>query len=178
MLLVPRLLITFFIVFFPQSEPERISWQESPKLTWNDFKGMPEPLADYVASTNSGISFSFSYSEKKGKIDMDYSVTCNFYPETSWYKKGEVSDYTLKHEQTHFDISELHARKLRKEISAAHFSKNIKKEIEALYHKIEKDRREMQTLFDKESNHSKNHDKENQWEVFVARQLKTYEPYK
>ena len=42
------------------SEEEKIVWQEGRKLTWADFKGTPNRGNDFVASTNSGVLFSFS----------------------------------------------------------------------------------------------------------------------
>ena len=100
-------------------EKEKILWSESYKLSWADFQAKPNIGSGFVASTNSGISFSysFSYSEEKGDFDLDFTIQSNFYPTLSWYIASEVTENTLKHEQTHFDISELHARLLRKKIS-------------------------------------------------------------
>ena len=113
-----------------------------------------------------------------GVIDYDYTIKCHFYPNESWYDKTRASAYILKHEQTHFDISELHARILRKRISEASFSRNVKTEIRALYEAAEVDRRIMQNRFDSESEHSKNKELEYKWEAFVADQLRTYERFK
>lgn len=172
-------LAAFFCTFFPsEADKEKISWNEKRALTWQDFKGKPQSDADFVASTNSGMSFSFSYSEKNGKRSMEYSVVCNFYPQESWFKPGHVSEYILKHEQTHFDISELHARKLRKRMDETSFSKNVKKEVEALYQQTEHERRQMQNDYDFESDHSKNKEGEYRWRAKVAQELKKYERWK
>ncbi len=170
----------FLLVVPSITEEEKIPWSESDKLIWADFQGEPKRGSGYVASTNSGISFSysFSYSEEKGDTDLNFSVASNFYPKLSWYIPSEVTENTLKHEQTHFDISELHARILRKKISEKRFSKNIEKEINALYKKIEVKRRGMQNLFDSETDHSNIRDKEIEWEAFVAKQLVEYERWK
>ncbi len=173
------ILFLAFQLFVPSSnEGEKIVWNENYKLTWADFKGKPKVGYGYVASTSSGISFSYSYSEKNGRINFEATVKSNFYPENSWYIPSEASKYILKHEQTHFDISELHARMLRKKISETTFSKKIKKEIEALYDDAEEKRREMQHLFDDESDHSKIKEKELAWETYVTKQLQIYERWK
>ncbi len=177
-----KLFIAIFLFSLPfytsEENKEKIPWTETRQLTWNDFKGEPKSGANFVASTNSGMSFSFSYTEKNGKQTMEYTVTCNFYPERSWYKQGKVSDYILKHEQTHFDISELYARILRKQIAETKFSKNIKKEIEALYHKTELERQNTQNEYDLQSDHSKIEEEEYRWRGIVANQLKAYERWK
>ena len=172
------LLVSFYIFLPSEGDKEKIAWQETRRLSWTDFKGKPRTGANFVASTNSGMSFSFSYTEKNEKRTMDYSVVCNFYPQQSWFKPGQVSAYILKHEQTHFDISELHARKLRKRIEETTFSKNIKKEIEALYRKTEQERQQVQNTYDSESDHSKNKEGEYFWRTKIAQELKKYEHWK
>lgn len=183
-------LFLLFVVAFPcvsaktpgdtrlEVEIDKIEWSENKKLTWADFRGPRTKSGSYVASTASGISFSYSHQETNGKIDYDYTIACHFYPDDSWYDAAHASDYILKHEQTHFDISELHARKLRKQISEARFSKQVKAEIRALYEATEVERRVMQSLFDSESDHSKNKTEEYRWETFVEQQLKVYENFK
>ena len=101
-----------------------------------------------------------------------------FYPEKSWFKPNMVSLHILSHEQTHFDISELHARILRKRISNTHFSKRIKREIEDIYTEIEQQRRAMQAKFDAETDHSRDIQKEKYWQKYVSNQLEDYERWK
>ena len=173
------IILLFTLSFFTSGEnTEKIAWNETRQLTWEDFRGTPKSGANFVASTNSGMSFSFSYTEKNGKRTMQHNVTCNFYPEQSWFKPGKVSEYILKHEQTHFDISELHARILRKRIAEAEFSKNIKEEIGELYQKTELERQNLQNQYDLESDHSKNKKEEYRWRQHIANQLKAYERWK
>ena len=155
-----------------------MQWDENRKLTWADFQGRPQAGNDFVASTNSGISFSYSFRIENGKLDLDYSIQSNFYPKLSWYKRGNVSDYILEHEQTHFDISELFARKLRKKMVETGFSSNPKKEIDAIYQKNEQERRAFQNRYDAETDHSKNPEAEYIWRELVKTQLDFYERWK
>jgi len=177
-----KTLILFILGFLTTphfvDEGEKIIWQEDRKLGWNDFRGVPNAADEFVASTSSGISFSFSYSEKNGSKHVDYSVLSNFYPDQSWYRPERVSSYILEHEQTHFDISELHARKLRKALESLVASRTFKEEAEKLYNQIELERREMQTLFDKESDHSNIKEAEYRWRKSVAEQLKSFAAWK
>lgn len=172
---------TFFLflsIFSSENDAEKIAWSENHKLTWSDFKGTPEAIGDYVASTSSGMSVSFSFKTQNGKTEGDVTVICNFYPNRSWFQPGKVTPYILKHEQTHFDISELHARKLRKRISKIEMDVFAKAKIEQLYHSVEEERKQMQKSFDKETNHSKYKKLEEDWEHFVASELKKYEAWK
>jgi hypothetical protein len=177
-----KIIITAFLIFssylFSESDTEKIEWRENVKLSWADFKGVPNRGAGYVASASSGISFSYSFKTIDDELFYHYKVECHFYPQESWYKPELVSNYILKHEQTHFDITELHARMLRKRLSESKFSKNIKVEIEGIYKTLEKQRGDMQNRFDAETEHSKNKQQEYLWEAFISKQLKAYDRWK
>ncbi len=170
--------LLFSILVFPEPINEKIFWQEGHKLKWEDFKGKAIKSSNFVASTNTGISFQYSYAIKNNKLNVDYTVSCFFKPEGSWYKAERVNDHILKHEQAHFDISELHARMLRKKLSERKFTKNIKSEIEAIYKLVEAKRRAMQNKFDAESDHSRNVKNEATWQKYIAQQLAEYESWK
>ena len=147
-------------------------------MQWSDFKATTASGTGFVASTSSGISYSYSYRQVNGIKEIKVIVNCNFYPQKSWYSKKDASDYILKHEQTHFDISELHKRIFNKRIEETQFSDRMKEELEDLFYITEDDRIAMQRKFDSESDHSKNKDKELEWEAYVAEQLEEYERWK
>ena len=175
-----KLLFAFLFSFFlfPQDNSEKIFWKENQKLTWEDFTGKPLRSASFVASSNTGISFRYSYSIKNGDIDVNYSVESFFEPTGSWYLPERVNPYILQHEQAHFDISELHARILRKNLEGRKFSKNVKSEIERIYQEVEQKRRAMQTKFDAETDHTRNDEKEAFWQKYIANQLAAYNAWK
>ena len=168
--------LIFFVLLinFTAISQERIAWQDKPILSWGDFRGTPKPESGAVASTGSGLSFKYSYVFENNKLQLDYTVTAHFYPLRSWYLKQEATPYILKHEQTHFDITELHARMFRKQLAETAFSKNPKDVLEKMYHEAEATRRKMQRLFDAQSDHSKNKLQEKEWEAFIEKKLKEY----
>ena len=175
-LFATALLLLFLHPTTPKEE--KIAWAEGRKLNWADFKGVPSGPEDYVASTNSGVSFSFSYKEQNGQSVIDYTVRGNFYPNLSWYRPSKVTNYILEHEQMHFDISELCARKLRKSLATIPRDRDFKSRSEVVYEQNEKVRREMQTQYDTDSDHSNNKEEELRWRTYVAEQLTVYDSWK
>lgn len=158
-------------------EEEKIKWSEQ-KLTWNEFKGTPSGPEEFVASTNSGVGFSFSYKERNGVGQVTYSIDCNFYPNLSWYRSDRVSPYILGHEQLHFDISELHARKLRKSLSSLPQNRDFKTKAKKLYDAMEVERRAMQNQYDTDSDHSNVESEEYRWRAYVKEELIRLEAWK
>ena len=172
------LLASLLLSFSVGSDDEKFEWQPPERLTWADFKGVPVPNGDFVASTNSGISFSYSISFRNGTPSFSYTVTSYFYPQLSWYVPEKVNDHILKHEQLHFDISELHARKLRKRLSKLSDEMVTKEKIKKIYNAVEGERRSMQAAFDFESDHSINKKEEQKWQQNIKKLLQQYEPWR
>lgn len=175
------IVIIFLLVFsqnsFSQKNEEKIKWQEDRLLTWDDFKAIPVDSNSYSANTNSGISYAWNYSTASGKPVLEFEVFSNFYPERSWVREIEDEDYLLAHEQLHFNISELHARKLRKALDEYEIGRNIRQDLKRLYNTIEAERTAMQDKFDKETAHSENREAEIRWRKFVANELARLKRY-
>lgn len=166
------LLILACILLLPVTDvPERFAWDKQRPLQWSDFKGSPGTLKGWAASSSTGISQGYA-TDGSGFIDKEsVTVTAHFYPEFSWVRHKQKTKHLLAHEQTHFDITEVYARKLAKEIEDFNFTANSLEEIKELYTRVEQERITTQKLFDKESNHSIDHMKEVQWEFKVSRWL-------
>lgn len=166
-----------FLCVSATQPPERVAWEEELKLTWSDFKGAPQSIDGFAASSSTGISQAYEiygngYLNKPGT-----KVTAHFYPEFSWYQTQDTSDHLLNHERAHFDITEIHARKLRERILEFKFTSNAKAEIQALYNQVEKERQAMQQQFDLETNHSRNHSQEAAWHQVIDKMLQKYWVY-
>lgn len=175
--------ILFLLVFFGatgQQDPDKIFWKENI-LTWEDFRAEPDRNSTYQANTSAGLSYSWGIRNENGVVTLKYEVLSYFNPDGSWVvPKSRGSEYLLSHEQLHFDITELHARKLRKmlaEIKVDKLSKDPRKDLNKLYEIIEKERDAMQLKYDKETNHSLNREAEAHWQNFVKKELKKYENY-
>lgn len=174
-----KLLITIFlIVLIPRSENQLV-WNADYRLNWSDFRGEPQEEIDAVAITASGLSSSFSArTSSTALVDYTASVIAHFYPDKSWYKPEKVNEIVLAHEQLHFDITELNARKLRKNIADSNFTLNIKSEMNHLVDKANRDLEIMQELYDSESDFSMDVVSQKKWQLYVQEELKRLSNYK
>lgn len=161
------------------SNEETMSWHETSKLTWADFKANPDLESDAVALTASGITFGYSV-KTSGKKIVDFSTTveAHFYPNKSWYLKDKSNIHILGHEQLHFDITELYARMFRQQISKLKVNQNVKKQLNKLHEAINIAVNETQRKYDKETQHSINAVKQREWDNFIEKELKRLEQFK
>lgn len=165
------LIISFFVFtsYQAQQNEDKIYWTSEGKLTWDDFKGKPDVKSKHGAYTYSGIDYTVYTKKDTGVIEVKSIFYCN----TSWVNKALlISDTLLKHEQCHFDITELYSRKFRKQISSYKFEKKtLTVTLKKLFNSLRKEHEEYQALFDKETNHSKLIEKEVKWEKEVNKSL-------
>ncbi|MBN4072617.1 DUF922 domain-containing protein [Crocinitomix catalasitica] len=126
-------------------------WTEG-KVVWKQFKGKVPEDSPYSALTYSAIDLQIEGMGDK----LGVKVNTVFDPKQSW-KTDAVTDYLLKHEQLHFDITEYHSRLLREKISELKFKSfdDIGDDIQAEFIKISDAADEMQVEYDAYTDHAK-----------------------
>lgn len=162
-----KLIILSGILFAFQTA-DQIPWKESRQLTWDDFQGKPDASSPYKAKTESELSIKI---ESKG-LDVTIVMQNCFNKKTSWVK--EKRDVLLTHERTHFDISELWARKFKQKLKDKTFAaKSFQNTLNAMHSEINKEARAMQAEYDKETEHSVNEKAQSTWTKKVNADLKS-----
>ena len=170
-------ILIFFV--FCQPVENSILWSETDRLNWSDFKGQPDLNIDAAALTASGLSTDLTAKTTKTSLmEFNVIIEARFYPDQSWYKKEFANSQVLAHEQLHFDITELHARKLRQRIDNAKLTINIKKEISLLSETVIKELKVMQKEYDRDTNYSRNSENQIRWQKFVSSELYKLSKYK
>ncbi|NRD22851.1 DUF922 domain-containing protein [Winogradskyella litoriviva] len=175
-----NILICLFVLFIgSESNEETIIWDATKKLTWSDFKASPDKESDAVALTASGITFGYSV-QTSGKRITEFStlVESHFYPNKSWYVKASSDVHILAHEQLHFDITELYARKFRAQIAKLQVNQNIKKQLNKLHGDINAELNEAQKKYDLETTHSINAVEQRKWSNYIEKELNRLEEFK
>ena len=172
---------TFFVLscFLLVHKEPVLSWRDSYKLIWSDFKGNPDMLSSAVAITASGITFGFSVKQSDGKVvSFKTDIDAHFYPEQSWYKPEKANSHVLQHEQLHFDITELHARKFRHRVSKLKVTGNMKEVLQKIHEDINKELTAVQNSYDTETNYSRLASAQAKWQSYIKEELKKYAKYK
>ncbi len=135
-----------------------IPWKFRRTLVWDDFRSEPKKEGDAVASTSTSLGLSYQVRDNQ----LTYRITCDFSKEKSW---GSLkTDYILSHEQAHFDITEIHARKLYEALYQYQFNPaTFRADISAIYNRIVKEKEDMQEAYDGETDHSRKRGRQMEW---------------
>jgi len=173
--LTPIIILLLILTSAFQKDADRIEWSPTRLLTWADFKGKADKSSPYEAVTYTTIEVrSLQLDEKQ----IEYIITNSFEKKSSW-SKDKKSVGLLKHEQLHFDISELVVRKMRKKLLSKKYKsiKEIQNFARDAFGECEKERKHLNVLYDKETNHSINKDKQKEWEDKIEAELGEFTEY-
>jgi hypothetical protein len=156
----------------PEESNDFIPWSLDQRLIWEDFQCEPKKGTDAVASTSTTLGIAYEISDGH----MTYDITCNFSKQKSWGLMK--TDYILAHEQGHFDITEIFARKLHQALQNYVFNKRtFKKDINEIYQSVVKEKEEFQKAYDEQTDHSRNRKVQYEWLNQIQQLLDETQPY-
>lgn len=149
-----------------------VKWDAENKISWDNFS---------VKDTNDRFAAEVNTFFKANFYLKNDSVFCQVvtYLNTgrSWRKPSlHTGDaYAIKHEQVHFDITEIFARKIRKELIENPVNEQG---VEKIYFDNSKACREFQQLYDTETRHSLDKKNQDRWNKKISRLLLSLDNYK
>jgi len=153
----------------PAATPEMLTWSAARPLSWANFKRQPPSPDRLAALTASNIDVQVACKD----FVFSSTVTAVFLPQESWVRDApKASANLLRHEQVHFDITELHARMLRQKLRTVKLDcehlnpafNNLTKAAFAAWQREE-------SRYDQETNHGLNVEKQKFWETQVQQRL-------
>ena len=167
--------LLILIAFFKGDQKDILVWDENRLLTWDDFKGKPAKRFS-AASTNYDTYKNTEEIGHKTQVKVEAVFLCN----KSWKRTSWISDEILEHEQKHFDIVELYARKLRRDIKALTYTsyEDVKAKTDSLYDLMDKELDVYQDKYDDETDASMDGNKQREWNKKIAEQIKALSAYK
>ncbi len=152
---------------------DSIAWSKHRDLKWKNFKALADKRSNADALSDISIFYKISTAERFAR----FMVTCFFYPCKSWVKRASTGRL-LEHEQTHFDIAEYHKRLLMKEIMNRRFtSANLFSSVAEFGKMITDLRKDMDEVYDLETHHSVNIEKQKEWSKKMTSLLKKLDEY-
>jgi hypothetical protein len=125
-----------------------VFWEAERKLTANDFK---RKMSDEDQYFSGGTSARIACSYFRSDTGLTAQITSIFSGHDSFLRQDRNLPKILKHEQIHFDICEIYAREIRKQLSLTTFdSCSFKEGLNALCFKAIQEMESRQACFDEE----------------------------
>lgn len=165
---IPFVLIAFTLMGASTSDRmnDDLHWDPVKSLSWDDFRGRP----DHLAKGDAASRISLRARPYKKRNQLFYVVTPVFHRNESWCKKPTPE--LLAHEQLHFDIAELFARKSRMKIST--LKRQGVRDVSvynAAVSEIFEESNRVDAQYDHETVHGASRKKQTEWEYSVRIEL-------
>lgn len=146
-----------------QAQPDGLKrWSEEAPLLWSDFKGLPDAAdTPYAAITYAGLDLDVSEVSFSGLVT--FKVRAVFDCRRSWAHPARKDAAVLAHEQLHFDIAEIFARRLERKLSYLQLRVRDKAKAKQLLAQYQRAQLKEQARFDRESMHGLNRAYEAAW---------------
>ena len=167
-------LSTFLFAFTTDPESKQlIVWSEYRPLTWEDFQGK---RADDAAG-DAGTVVQIKAKPYMVKDQVKYDVAAVFVKNKSW--SDAQTKELLAHEQLHFDLAELYARKIRQVVvELAEAGEEDVKDYNRAIQKLLHESNEIDIQYDLETLHGAMQSKQTEWTKNVKGQLKALSQFK
>ncbi len=155
---------------------DTVYYQER-KVTWNDFLGQVRSQSKYGAAIYSSFGINSKMFVENGIIKIEVTPSVFTDKKMSWAKAEIKNEYSLKHEQLHFDICYLMALKFLKTIRVlkAESLDDLSSMIQYEYLEFYKKTHELQEQYDEETNHSILKEQQKNWEIQINKEIKEFD---
>jgi len=157
---------------------QKFDWSADRKLNWEDYKGTPAPDRDTNVAARTSCRFGI-------RIDTMYAsgirvvVTNEFICHQSSVRPGRKTPALLAHEQLHFDLCEVYARMLRKQLANTELTPaNINKVSTDTFLETYKIYKESQWAYDEETLHGLKPQAQAHWKERIEKELAALDEYK
>ncbi len=148
--------ILISILFNIQNE---VSYRQ---LTFADFN-VKKQIDNTVAESSTSIGYNYDG-------DKTVKVFCQFNKNESYITKNGRTAYILHHEQKHFDITYIYAKKFVNELQKQSILTN--EIVDSIYEKILSEKDKVQSQYDNETNYSENKELQAVWDLKIDKLLR------
>jgi hypothetical protein len=156
-----------------------IPWSANRPPAWPDFRGRPRTGTSTAAQTSSSVTYLLQCHDRQ----LDFAVLAVFAPEESWVRPDILNSPTgrvriLQHERTHFNITELFARRLRQAfLRARNICPHGLTGARRLFDRLSEASSALQDRYDRETAHGMGAGAQARWDREVAAGLDSLARY-
>ena len=160
---------------YQMENPEKgdtIFWSPTRKMTWLDFTGTMPKTTKYSAQIFNNFEYFAPLKLEKGVLTINLQMKVYMLKSGSWTSSTSLSDYSIAHEQVHFDLTKIVVERFKQKAQRILTVDNYDSELQLLFIEMYREMNRLQKEYDDESNHSINVLGQQKWQQFVDKELK------
>ena len=176
----PKLVRSLKVVFRADYEidsPDKgdtIFWSPNRKMTWSDFGGAVPKTSKYSAQIFNNFEYFATLKLIDGELIIALQMKVYMLKSGSWTSSISLSDYSIAHEQLHFDLAKLVVERFKQKAKQILTVDDYDSELQLLFIEMYREMNRLQKEYDDESNHSINVGGQMKWQSQILEELRNY----
>ena len=172
--MIMRLRLLIIIIILSGAEA-RVSAQGSSSVEWGnpilyqDFEA--KPMSSDTAAANISVTILLGYSSTRAG-SLKFKVVAVMEKDESWIKDEFRRDHILKHEQGHFDIAHIYAKRLESTLKQKRYTPKDVQLLNKIYDSTLEEMNALQIRYDRETSGGWNALAQSKWRRFIQNELK------
>jgi hypothetical protein len=156
-----------------ENDDDTIYYSVNRPLTWNDFKAKPN-IAKFDAEIFPSLGYNQHLVVNKGIVNISLDMRVYIPKSACWVKTGSANDYTLNHEQRHFDIAKIVSERFKQKLRSLLTIENYEYTINMEYLEMLRDLTATQKKYDTETSHGSDHAAQANWNEQIDKELRSF----
>ena len=160
--------------YVDRNDKDTIYYEVDRPLTWDDFRSRTAN-SRFDAEVFPEIGYSERAEVVNGILALNLAVKVSMPRSACWVRDGSRNDYTLNHEQRHFDIAKLVAEHFKQEVQVFTLPvSNYDADINMQYLESYRELDNLEKQYDAETHHGTDEHEQQRWNEHIDKELKMY----
>lgn len=152
--------------------PDTVFYDPNQPISFRDFKDRPNVASRFNATIFTSLALEGSPFVQEGTIVLPLEVKVYMLPGSSWIKSGGESEYTLNHEQRHFDITKIVGNRLSENLMQMDLNPdNYEGLVNDAFLDAFREMNRLQEIYDGQTRHGLDHLSQSRWNTIIKQAL-------
>lgn len=151
---------------------DTIFWSPTRKMTWADFTGTAPKMTKYSAQIFNNFEYYAPLKIENGVLHIALRMKVYMLKSSSWTSSTSLSEYSLGHEQLHFDIAKMVVERFKQKAKQILTVDNYDSQLQILFIDMYREMNRLQREYDDDSNHSINIVGQQKWQQIANEELR------
>ena len=157
----------------PRDSEDSVYYRPTRPLTWNDFRGTSaNPTSRFAAAVFTSWSYEGIASVKGRELELIVHLNVFMVKSMSWSKPEARNDYTLRHEQLHFDITRMVAHRYKTKLESLNLSfEDYDSQLQYEFIESFREMNQVQKKYDAETQHGTARGEQARWDKEISAEM-------
>lgn len=161
-----------FTDYVNNNNKDTVFYDSAKPLVWSDFRAQPPGKSRYAASIFTSFAYEGSSVFKGQFLEVTLTFSVFMVKDMSWRKAEVTNDYSLAHEQLHFDIVQVIVNRFKNYLARADISiEDYDSQIQYQFIEFYREMNKLQKSYDDETNHGINTSSQRAWQEKIRKEL-------